>query len=188
MKRQKRRTLSTAVMAAVLSLGFTGTAWAAYMKPSQEPAPNFPQIIEKMMEDAHFMGPRHRGRRGMRGPLPLLGAPAGFHLAAVSRRTQAHRRSSETPQGHQGRVFQKGGERTRRNEVPQYRPQACARYREGRPHRRGEENTRGFEHAGGFENCAPQGDPGGEIRLERRAAEAAIENRPEAPGPRPQVP
>ena len=78
MKRQKRRTLSTAVMAAVLSLGLTGTAWAAYMKPFQEPAPNFPQVIEKMMEDAHFMGPRH-----------LLGAPAGFHLAAVSRRTQA---------------------------------------------------------------------------------------------------
>ena len=75
MKRQKRRTLSTAVMAAVLSLGFTGTAWAAYMKPFQEPAPNFPQIIEKMMEDAHFMGPRHRGRRGMRGPLPYSARP-----------------------------------------------------------------------------------------------------------------
>ena len=75
MKRQKRRTLSTAVMAAVLSLGLTGTAWAAYMKPFQEPAPNFPQIIEKMMEDAHFMGPRHRGRRGMRGPLPYSARP-----------------------------------------------------------------------------------------------------------------
>ena len=75
MKRQKRRTLSTAVMAAVLSLGLTGTAWAAYMKPFQEPAPNFPQIIEKMMEDAHFMGPRHRGRRGMRGPLPYSVRP-----------------------------------------------------------------------------------------------------------------
>ena len=75
MKRQKRRTLSTAVMAAVLSLGLTGTAWAAYMKPFQEPAPNFPQVIEKMMEDAHFMGPRHRGRRGMRGPLPYSARP-----------------------------------------------------------------------------------------------------------------
>ena len=75
MKRQKRRTLSTAVIAAVLSLGLTGTAWAAYMKPFQEPAPNFPQVIEKMMEDAHFMGPRHRGRRGMRGPLPFSARP-----------------------------------------------------------------------------------------------------------------
>ena len=75
MKRQKRRTLSTAVIAAVLSLGLTGAAWAAYMKPSQDPTPNLPQIIEKMMEDAHFMGPRHRGRRGMRGPRPYSARP-----------------------------------------------------------------------------------------------------------------
>ena len=75
MKLQKRRTLSTAVIAAVLSLGLAGTAWAAYMKPSQDPTPNFPQIIEKMMEDAHFFGPRHRGRRGMRGPRPFSARP-----------------------------------------------------------------------------------------------------------------
>ena len=37
--------------------------------------PNLPQIIEKMMEDAHFMGPRHRGRRGMRGPRPYSARP-----------------------------------------------------------------------------------------------------------------
>ena len=49
-------------------------------------------------------------------------------------------------------------------------------------------DTRDFENAGGFEDCAPQGDSGGKIRLERRAAEAAIENRPETPWPRPQVP
>ena len=75
MKRQKRRTLSTAVMAAVLSLGLAGAALAANEESFQEPAPNFPQVIEKMMEDAHFMGPRHRGRRGIRGPLPFSARP-----------------------------------------------------------------------------------------------------------------
>ena len=78
MKLQKRRTLSTAVIAAVLSLGLAGTAWAAYMKPSQNPLSNFPDIIEKMgemMGEAHYMGPRHRGRRGMRGPRPYSARP-----------------------------------------------------------------------------------------------------------------
>ena len=75
MKRHKRRTLSTAVLAAVLSLGLAGASWAANDESSQAPVPNFPQIIEKMMEDAHFMGPRHRGRRGMRGPRPYSARP-----------------------------------------------------------------------------------------------------------------
>ena len=75
MKRHKRRTLSTAVLAAVLSLGLAGATWAADEESSRAPVPNFPQIIEKMMEDAHFFGPRHRGRRGMRGPRPYSARP-----------------------------------------------------------------------------------------------------------------
>ena len=75
MKRQKRRTLSTAVIAAVLSLGLVGASWAANDESSKDPMPNFPQIMQKMMEDAHFMGPRHRGRRGMRGPRPFSARP-----------------------------------------------------------------------------------------------------------------
>lgn len=75
MKRHKRRTLSTAVLAAVLSLGLVGASWAADDESSRVPVPNFPQIIEKMMEDAHFFGPRHRGRRGMRGPRPFSARP-----------------------------------------------------------------------------------------------------------------
>ena len=75
MKRQKRRTLSTAVIAAVLSLGLVGASWAASEESSQDPVPNLPQIMQKMMEDAHFMGPRHRGRRGMRGPRPYSARP-----------------------------------------------------------------------------------------------------------------
>ncbi len=78
MKRQKHRTLSTAVMAAVLSLGLAGASWAANGESSREAAPNFPQMIEqmeKMMEGVHFMGPRHRGRRGMRGPMPYSARP-----------------------------------------------------------------------------------------------------------------
>ena len=31
--------------------------------------------MQKMMEDTHFMGPRHRGRRGMRGPRPFSARP-----------------------------------------------------------------------------------------------------------------
>ncbi len=74
MKRQKRRTLSTAVIAAVLSLGLVGASWA------QSPIPpyhmqNLPQFMQNMMEETHFMGPRHRGRRGMRGPRPYSARP-----------------------------------------------------------------------------------------------------------------
>ena len=75
MKRQKRRTLSTAVIAAVLSLGLVGASWAANEESSQDPVPNLPQIMQNMMEDAHFFGPRHRGRRGMRGPRPFSARP-----------------------------------------------------------------------------------------------------------------
>ena len=80
MKRQKHRTLSTAVMAAVLSLGLAGAAQAQEGPGPHGPhiAKNFPQMIEqmeKMMEGAHFMGPRHRGRRGMRGPRPYSARP-----------------------------------------------------------------------------------------------------------------
>ena len=75
MKRHKRRTLSTAVLAAVLSLGLAGASWADNDESSRAPVPNFPQIIEKMMEDAHFFGPRHRGRRAMRGPRPFSARP-----------------------------------------------------------------------------------------------------------------
>ncbi len=78
MKRQKRRTLSTAVIAAVLSLGLAGAAWAQSPPPAPIPPhhmKNFPQFIEKMMEETHFLGPRHRGHRGMRGPRPFSARP-----------------------------------------------------------------------------------------------------------------
>lgn len=75
MKRRIHRTLSTAVVAAALSLGLVGASWADNDESSRAPVPNFPQIIEKMMEDAHFMGPRHRGRSGMRGPRPYSARP-----------------------------------------------------------------------------------------------------------------
>lgn len=78
MKRQKHRTLKTAALAAVLSLGLAGATWA--QSPTPTPpyhAEHFPQMIEKMMEEAHFFGPRHRGRghRGMRGPRPYSARP-----------------------------------------------------------------------------------------------------------------
>ncbi len=75
MKRQKRRTLSTAVIAAVLSLGLAGASWAASEESSRDPVPNLPQVMQNMMEDTHFMGPRHRGRRGMRRPRPFSARP-----------------------------------------------------------------------------------------------------------------
>lgn len=75
MKRQKRLTLSTAVVAAALTLGLAGAAWAQSPQPSPIPPHSMPQMIEKMMEEAHFFGPRHRGRRGMRGPMPFSARP-----------------------------------------------------------------------------------------------------------------
>ncbi len=78
MKRRIHRTLSTAVVAAALSLGLVGAAQAQSGPHGPHIAQNFPQMIEqmeKMMEGAHFMGPRHRGRRGMRGPLPFSARP-----------------------------------------------------------------------------------------------------------------
>ena len=70
MNRQKRRTLSTAVIAAVLSLGLAGASWAASEESSQDPVPNLPQIMQNMMEDARF-----GGRRGMRRPRPFSARP-----------------------------------------------------------------------------------------------------------------
>lgn len=75
MKRHKRRTLSTAVLAAVFSLGLAGASWAANDESSQAPVPKFPQIIEKMMEDVHMGWRGNRGRRGMRGPRPYSARP-----------------------------------------------------------------------------------------------------------------
>lgn len=78
MKRRIRRTLSTAVVAAALSLGLAGVVQAQEGPHGPHIAQNFPQMIEqmeKMMEGAHFMGPRHRGPRGMRGPLPYSARP-----------------------------------------------------------------------------------------------------------------
>ena len=70
MNRQKRHTLSTAVIAAVLSLGLAGASWAASEESSQDPVPNLPQIMQNMMEDARF-----GGRRGMRRPRPFSARP-----------------------------------------------------------------------------------------------------------------
>ncbi len=70
MNRQKRHTLSTAVIAAVLSLGLVGASWAASEESSQDPVPNLPQIMQNMMEDARF-----GGRRGMRRPRPFSARP-----------------------------------------------------------------------------------------------------------------
>ena len=89
MKRQKRLALSTAVLAAALSLGLAGAAQAQSDPIPPYHAQNFqqimekrsqiiegmPQIIQKMMEEAHFMSPHHRGRRGMRGPRPFSARP-----------------------------------------------------------------------------------------------------------------
>ena len=78
MKRRIHRTLSTAVVAAALSLGLVGAVQAQEGPHGPHSVPNFPQMIEqmeKMMEGAHFMGHRHRGRRGMRGPRPYSARP-----------------------------------------------------------------------------------------------------------------
>ncbi len=86
MKRQKRLTLSTAVMAAVFSLGLAGTALAANEESSQDPMPNFPQIIEKMMEDVRFGGHR-RGHR----ELPFSARP----LVSISLRNHEELKLSD---------------------------------------------------------------------------------------------
>ena len=188
MKLQKRRTLSTAVIAAVLSLGLAGASWAASEESSQDPVPNLPQIMQNMMEDAHFMGPRHRGRRGMRGPRPYSARP----LVSIALRSheelkltddQIIRLKDIRDAFSKKSVKERAEMKTRRIDLKRALDTEKIDLTG-----RGEENTRGFEHAGGFEDRAPQGDSGGKIRPERRAAEAAIENRPEAPGPRPQVP
>lgn len=76
MKRQKRLTLSTAVVAAALSLGLAGAAQAQEdPKPGPWGPHSMPQMIEKMMKDAHLGWPGYRGRRGMRGPLPYSARP-----------------------------------------------------------------------------------------------------------------
>lgn len=76
MKRQKR--LTTAVLAAALSLGLAGAAQAQGGPHGPHSTPQvieMPQMIEKMMKEAHLGWPGHRGRRGMRGPLPYSARP-----------------------------------------------------------------------------------------------------------------
>lgn len=64
----KRRTLWTAAASAVLGLVLAGAAPAAESESPSAAMPNFPQIIESMMRDAHFGGRRGRGH-GRRPPL-----------------------------------------------------------------------------------------------------------------------
>ena len=78
MKRQKRLTLSTAVVAAALSLGLAGAAQAQGGPHGPHSAPQaveMPQMMEKMMKEAHLGWPGYRGRRGMRGPRPYSARP-----------------------------------------------------------------------------------------------------------------
>ena len=76
MKRQK--CLTTAVLAAALSLGLAGAAQAQGGPHGPHSLPQvieMPQILEKMMKEAHLGWPGHRGRRGMRGPRPFSARP-----------------------------------------------------------------------------------------------------------------
>ena len=76
MKRQKRITLSTAVVAAALSLGRAAQAQGGPHGPHSVPQViEMPQMIEKMMKEAHLGRPGGWGRRGMRGPLPYSARP-----------------------------------------------------------------------------------------------------------------
>ncbi len=85
MKRHIHRTLATIALAAVLSLGLVGASWAAEQESSRDRMPNFPQIIEQMMEQAHLTGNRHhRGRHGMHGPRPYSARP----LISIALRNQ----------------------------------------------------------------------------------------------------
>ena len=75
MKRQKRLTLSTAVLAAALCLGLAGAAQAQGGPHSGPQVIEMPQMIEKMMKEAHLGRPGGWGRRGMHGPLPYSARP-----------------------------------------------------------------------------------------------------------------
>ena len=78
MKRKKRLTLSTAVAAAALSLGLAGAAQAQEGPHGPHLVPQVievPQMIEKMMKEAHLGRPGGWGRRGMHGPLPYSARP-----------------------------------------------------------------------------------------------------------------
>ena len=77
MKRQKRLTLSTAVLAAALCLGLAGAAQAQGGPHSGPQVIEMPQMIEKMMKEAHLGRPGGWGwgHRGMRGPRPFSARP-----------------------------------------------------------------------------------------------------------------
>lgn len=83
MRHRKRSAVRAAAVAAALTLGVAGAAFAAGDAPG-EAMPGFPQIIESMMKDAHFGMRRGKGRRHGRPPLsarPLVSIALRNHEA-----------------------------------------------------------------------------------------------------------
>ena len=83
MRHRKRSAVRAAAMAAALTLGVAGAAFAAGDAPG-DAMPGFPKIIESMMKDAHFGMRRGKGRRHGRPPLsarPLVSIALRNHEA-----------------------------------------------------------------------------------------------------------
>lgn len=83
MRHRKRSAVRAAAVAAALTLGVAGAAFAAGDAPG-DAMPGFPQIIESMMKDAHFGMRRGKGRRHGRPPLsarPLVSIALRNHEA-----------------------------------------------------------------------------------------------------------
>ena len=183
MNRQKRRTLSTAVIAAVLSLGLAGASWAASEESSQDPVPNLPQIMQNMMEDARF-----GGRRGMRRPRPFSARP----LVSIALRSheelkltddQIKRLKDIRDAFSKKSVKQRAEMKTRRIDLKRALDTEKIDLADVEKKIREISNMRVDLRIARLKAIQE-----GKSVLNAEQKKPAIENRPEAPGPRPQVP